>query len=592
MALGNIHLTPDLVQAVRDAVDIVDVASEYTRLKKAGRRYRGLCPLHKEKTPSFSVDPDQGLYYCFGCGQGGDAIKLHMLLSGDDFPAAIESLARRYAIPLPAPQPSRRRERDRSAELDKALEEAERFFRAQLSRYDKPRKYLEGRRIPSELVDQFGVGYAPPEWRELIGALANTVGVRELERAGLIARSERRPEEPYDRFRDRLMFPIRNAAGRLVGFGGRTLGDDKAKYINTSETPRFRKGHLLYGLDLAKRSLRESRRAVLVEGFFDVLGATAAGIEGAVASMGTALTREQTRLLARFSDEVVVAYDGDEAGDAAFRRGLGLLLADGLAVLRPEMGEGHDPDSVRLEQGSEALVEIVGAASDAVSREIERLTPPGAGRDPRAQSRAAGALVELLKPIPDSVLRYGYAKQATDRLGLPVGLLLDRLKLRKEVESTPQPAQVEASPVRSLEEKTLQLLLAGGEIVMPAEQLPPPEAFLDTACRNIYTAFLALYEGGEGSSPEPREVLARLPNEGDSVDRIARLLLEESVGSDPRELMGSVRRLQRRWQQQRSRELAAQIGEAQRAGDEERLKRLLDEKAALSRQLHSQPPAS
>ena len=592
MALGNIHLTPDLVQAVRDAVDIVDVASEYTRLKKAGRRYRGLCPLHKEKTPSFSVDPDQGLYYCFGCGQGGDAIKLHMLLSGDDFPAAIEALARRYGIPLPAPQQRSQRQRERSAELDKALEKAEKFFQAQLRQYEKPQRYLEGRQIPAELIERFGIGYAPPEWRELIGALGAEVGVRELERAGLVARSERRPGEPSDRFRDRLMFPVRNAAGRLVGFGGRTLGDDKAKYINTNETPRFRKGQLLYGLDLAKRSLRESRRAVLVEGFFDVLGATAAGIEGAVASMGTALTREQTRLLARFSDEAVVAYDGDEAGETAFRRGLSLLLADGLAVMRVQLGKGHDPDSVRVEQGAEALVGMVAAAPDAVTLEIARLTPAGTSQDPRAQSRSASAVVELLKPIPDSVLRYGYAKQASDRLGLPIGLLLDRLKLRKDVESPVVQVRAEASPVRSLEEKTLQLLLSGEEILIPAEQLPPPEAFLNPACRNIYTAFLALYEGGEGSSPTPREVLARLPSEGDSVDRIARLLLEESVGSDPRELLGSVHRLKRRWQQQRARELAAQIGEAQRAGDQERLKRLLDEKAALSRQLHAQPPAS
>jgi DNA primase len=592
MALGNIHLTPDLVQAVRDAVDILDVASEYTRLKKAGRRYQGLCPLHKEKTPSFSVDPDQGLYYCFGCGQGGDAIKLHMLLSGDDFPAAIEVLARRYGIPLPARQERSQRDRDQSAALDNALEEAEKFFTAQLQKYTKPRRYLEERQISSELIERFGIGYAPPEWRELIGSLRGKVGAQELERAGLVARSERRPDEPYDRFRDRLMFPVRNAAGRLVGFGGRTLSDDKAKYINTSETPRFRKGQLLYGLDLAKRRLRESRRAILVEGFFDVIGATAAGIEGTVASMGTALTREQCRLMARFSDEVVVAYDGDSAGETAFRGGLGLLLAEGRAVLRPELGAGHDPDSIRLQQGPEALTAVLTEAPDAVIHEIERLAPPGTSRDPRSQAGAASAMVELLKPIPDAVLRYGYAKQAADRLGLPVGLLLDRLKLRKDVESPSRNVRSEASPVRSLEEKTLQLLLAGGESLPPAEELPPPEAFLDPACRNIYAAFLALYESGDGASPKPREVRRRLPDDGDSVDRIARLLLEESVGSDPRELEESVYRLVRRWQQQRARELAAQIGEAQRAGDQERLKSLLDEKAALSRQLHSQPPAS
>jgi DNA primase len=592
MTLGNLHLTPDLVQAVRDAVDILDVASEYTRLKKAGRRYQGLCPLHKEKTPSFSVDPDQGFYYCFGCGQGGDAIKLHMLLSGDDFPAAIEVLARRYGIPLPSAPQRSRRERDQSAALDSALEEAEKFFAAQLVEYEKPRRYLDERKISDDLRKTFGIGYAPPEWRELIGSLRGKVGIPELEKAGLIARSERRPDEPYDRFRDRLMFPVRNAAGRLVGFGGRTLGDDKAKYINTSETARFQKGQLLYGLDLAKRGLRESRRAILVEGFFDVIGATAAGVEGAVASMGTALTREQCRLLSRFSDEVVVAYDGDSAGEKASRRGLSLLLAEGLAVMRPDMGVGDDPDSIRLERGPEVLVEMIADAPDAVTLEIDRLTPPGTSRDPRAQARSASALVELLKPIPDTVLRYGYSKQAADRLGLPVGLLLDRLKLRKDRDSPAREPRKEASPVRTLEEKTLQLLLAGGENLPPIEQLPHPEAFLNDACRNIYTAFLALYGSGEGGAPEPREVLARLPNEGESVDRIARLLLEESVGSDPRELEGSVYRLSRRWQQQRSRELAAQIGEAQRAGDQDLLKRLLEEKSALSRQLHSQPPVS
>ena len=442
----------------------------------------------------------------------------------------------------------------------------------------------------ADLIERFGIGYAPPEWRLLISSLQGKVGVRELEKAGLIARSERRPEEPYDRFRDRLMFPVRNAAGRLVGFGGRTLADDRAKYINTSETPRFRKGQLLYGLDLAKRELREGRRAVLVEGFFDVIGATAAGVAGAVASMGTALTREQSRLLARFSDEVVVAYDGDSAGETASRRALPLLLAEGLTVMRPELGEGQDPDSIRLEQSADALNELIDGAGDAVIREMERLAPPGAGRDPRVQARSAAALVEALRPIPDAVLRYGYAKQGADRLGIPVALLLDRLKVRKDAERSPVQARHEGSPVRSLEEKTLQLLLAGGETLPPVGSLPPPEAFLNVACRNIYTAFLALYEDGKGGSPEPREVLAQLPSEGDSVDQIARLLLEESVGSDPRELEGSVYRLLRRWQQQRARELAAQIGEAQRAGDQQELKRLLDEKAALSRKLHSQPP--
>ena len=249
MPLGNVHITPQLVQAVRDAVDIVAIASDHTRLRKAGRRYQGLCPIHKEKSPSFSVDPTQGLFYCFGCGAGGDAIKLHMLTTGDDFPAAIENLAMRYGIPLPSRSEARftggRPEQDIEGALQAALE----FFRDQLRRSAFAREYLEKRRIPPELVERFGLGYAPEGYENLLPALRARVPQQDLEAAGLIGRSER--GTLYDRFRHRLMFPIHNAAGRLVGFGGRTLGDDKAKYVNTAETDRFHKGSLLYGLHLA-----------------------------------------------------------------------------------------------------------------------------------------------------------------------------------------------------------------------------------------------------------------------------------------------------------------------------------------------------
>ncbi|MGH9362925.1 MAG: DNA primase, partial [Thermoanaerobaculia bacterium] len=352
--LGNVQLTPQLVQAVRDAADIVAVASEHTRLRKAGRRYQGLCPLHKEKTPSFSVDPVRGLFYCFGCGQGGDAIKLHMLLSGDDFPAAIESLALRHGIPLPT-----RSERDRGRrggreehDLEGALTRAAEFFAEQLTRHPLPQRYLERRQIPRELATRFGVGYAPDGWRNLVQALERRVPPADLEAAGLVAKNER--GELYDRFRNRLMFPIHNAAGRLVGFGGRTLGEDKAKYLNTSETESFHKGLLLYGLHQAKRAIRETGRAYLVEGYFDVLGAVASGLEGAVAGMGTALTPEQARLLARYAEEVVVGYDGDRAGETAHLRALPLLLGERLAVRRARFPEGHDPDSLRLAAGEAA----------------------------------------------------------------------------------------------------------------------------------------------------------------------------------------------------------------------------------------------
>ncbi|MDH3744548.1 MAG: DNA primase [Acidobacteriota bacterium] len=586
MSLGNVHITPELVQAVRDAVDILDIASEHTTLRRAGKSHKGRCPLHKEKTPSFTVDPDRGVFYCFGCSQGGDAIRLHQLLSGDDFPSAMESLAGRYGIPLPTRPGKAGRQRQEEA-VDRALEAAFEFFRERLEKSAGPRQYLDRRKIPRELIEAYGIGYAPEGWQNLLGALEKRISVKALEAAGLVARSEKAGGRLYDRFRERLMFPIRNAAGRLVGFGGRALGDDKAKYINTAETSRFRKGTILYGLDLAKKNLRDSRRAILVEGYFDVLGAVAAGAEGVVASMGTALTPEQCRLLARFGDEVVVGYDADTAGIEAGRRALPLLLAEGLGVLRLDLPSGHDPDSLRLESGAEEVLRILGAAPDAVTAEIERLAPADAAREPRLQARAAREIGRLLLPIPDRVLRYGYARQAAERLDIPAELLLRQFG-RSPAQPQADRGGGTAGLVRSIEEKLLQLLFQGPDELPPVDDLPPAEAFLDPGLRNIFGVFCDLYREG-GHRPTAQAVLNLLPQEGNVVDRAARLLLEETAGLSAGELGEAITRLERRWCQQRLRELSAQIARAQSAGETGQLEQLLGEKTALSRRLHGRP---
>jgi DNA primase len=587
MALGNIHLTPQLVQAVRDAVDIVDIAGEHTRLRKAGRRHTGLCPLHREKTPSFSVDPDQGLFYCFGCGRGGDAIKLYMLLSGDDFPAAIEVLAQRYGIPLPKPKREGGRGYRQERDIEGVLRAAADYFSQQLSNSSGTRQYLEDRKIPTEIVERYGLGYAQDGWRYLLETLQGRFSLQDLEAAGLVARSERGAGKPYDRFRHRLMFPIRTAASRLVGFGGRTLGDDKAKYVNTNETDQFQKGYLLYGLDMTKREIRESGTALLVEGYFDVLGAVAAGVDTAVASMGTALTQDQARLLARYADEVVVGYDGDAAGEQASRRVLPILLSQGLTVRRAQFGQDHDPDSLRLAAGPEAVVEAVETARDAVEMEFERLIPEGVHGDPKKQASAAKEIGELLRSIPDSVLRYSYGRQAADGLGIPVELLWRRVGKRAEPQDTSADTD-DRSPqiVRSLEEVILQLLLAGDTELPPPEDLPPPEAFLIPACRNIFSAFCDLYKDRAPDRPSAQEVLGRVPHEGPEVDQVARLLLEGSSAQRSEDLDKALHRMSRRWLQQRLRGLSSKISAAQRSGDEALIERLVREKTALSRALH------
>ncbi len=354
------------------------------------------------------------------------------------------------------------------------------------------------------------------------------------------------------------MFPIHNASGRLVGFGGRTLGDDKAKYVNTNETDRFHKGTLLYGLHHAKREIRESGRAILCEGYFDVIGTVACGLDDAVAGMGTALTPEQAKLLSRYAEEVVVAYDGDNAGENAFRRALPLLLADGLGVRRARFPGSHDPDSLRLEQGEEAVREAVDKAEDAVTAEIDRLVPSGVLRDPQLQAKAATAVAELLRPIPDAILRYGYARGAADRLGIPVEMLARRMgggdgrpaasPSAPARASAPRRAGSGASLVRSVEEQVLQELFQQEDTarIPPLEYLPPPEVFFDTECRNIYEAFCALYAEA-GTPPEAQRVTSRLADGAGIVARFAKIMVEGNFVSGrtglsriPRQVGGSL----------------------------------------------------
>lgn len=582
MALGNIYLTDDLIRAVRENVDIVEIASDHTRLKRGGQRWSGLCPLHKEKTPSFSVDPDQGLFYCFGCGQGGDAIKLHMMLSGDDFAGAIETLARRYGIPLPT-RPQGRGSGPREPDLEPVLEAALVFYVRALQRSEGPLAYLRERQIEAELAERFELGYAPEGWRNLLGELHPKHSLEDLGAAGLIARSERRGGEPYDRFRERLIFPIRDTSGRLVGFGGRTLGDDRAKYINTAETSRFHKSRLLYGLHTGKRAARELGRVVLAEGYFDVIGLQASDIDGAVASMGTSLTSDQAKLMARFADEVVIAYDGDSAGVDAARRALTILLDEGLSVRRCLLPDGQDPDSLRVAEGASVVRRTVDEAPDAVRLEIDTLIPQNAARHPQIQARAAQEIGELLKHVRDSVLRFSYGREAAGRLGLPVEFFWKQISGGGSVPAPAPRRQGSAESVRSLEERILQLLLASEDAIPPVTELPDHRVFFDEGCRNIYDAFCALYQGAEGR-PSAQAVLGRLAREGAEVDRIARLLLETSVAPRAGELSESIAQISRRWLRQREKELIAEINNAQLSGDHERMQRLVEEKTSISRE--------
>jgi len=594
MAISQLQLTPQFVQAVRDAVDVVEIASGYTKLARAGRKWKGLCPIHKEKTPSFHVDPELGFFKCFGCGAGGDAIKLHMQLTGDDFPAAMEALARRFGVPMPTRAASHRGSRGRGPETERdpeeVLEAAAEWFVDQLGRTPAIQAYLERRKIPRELVERYGLGFAPEGWRNLLGAMKGKASAGDLISVGLAARPDG-GGEPYDRFRNRLIFPIRNAAGRLVGFGGRTMGDDVAKYVNTAETDRFRKSLLLYGLDQAKRAIRDASRVFLVEGYVDVLASVASGVEGAVASMGTALTPEQARLAARFADEVVLGYDGDEAGETACRRALPILLGQGLAVRRARMPEGGDPDTLRLERGERALRAAIDEADDLVLGELERLAPGDLHRNPAGRSRAGREITELLRPIPDAIVRYGYARAAADRLGVPVQLVWQRLGGGREALAEALGSVREGpTPGRRAEEEVLRALLLAadrGEDLPPLEALPPAAAFLDPDLRKFFEGFSRLYRSGGDLSL--RKVLAAAEGVADAEEKAAQLLLESEDSSVP-PIADGTRNLRRRWLRSRLQEINRELSESEQRGDRERVAALVAEKQEINGELHGLAP--
>lgn len=590
MPLSELQLTREFIQAVREAADIVVLAREATQLQRSGRKLKGLCPLHREKTPSFYVDPDLGFFKCFGCGAGGDAISLHMRLTGDSFPQAIEELARRFGVPIPRTAHRRRfRGEAETPDPEEILAAAERYFMEQLERSSEALAYLQQRSISLELARRFRLGYAPPGWRNLFGALEARWPATQLQALGLIRTSEG-DGKPYDQFRHRLIFPIRDAVGRLVGFAGRALGDEGPKYLNTAETERFHKGRLLFGLYEARRALRERRRALLVEGYFDLLGAVASGIEGVVASMGTALTPEQAQLLARYAEEVVVGYDADSAGEQAARRALPLLLRAGLAVYRLSLPAGEDPDSYRVREGPAKLIAAWEGAADSVLLELEQLTTPDIHRSPHARAKAARAFLSLVHAIEDPIVRSGYLDLGAKRLGLPVAELrklahVDRNQIVQAIQSPPPTDRRvrhgrEWEAVRCL----LHRLVRGEPLALPPNA-PPPDAFLDPELGAIYQALMTQPLTAEPGSTALKELAGSLGTLADPVGLLADLVLEFPDTPGVGDLEGSLEDIRRRWLRERRKRLRLELEQAEQNGDSTRIEQLLRERERLNNDL-------
>ena len=428
-------MIPDqVVEEVRARADIVEVVGEFVPdLKKSGKDYKAKCPFHEDRTPSFYVVPAKGFYKCFGCGESGDAFTFVMKKMGLEFVEAVKYVGSRCGVDV---QEVRRQdpEQDPMRPLLEANAFARDWFTAQL--WESPagaraRAYLERRGVNREVADRFGLGYAPDDWRGLREAAAvHGIGDDVLLQVGLLTTSERSPE-PYDRFRDRIIFPIETLPDRVVAFGGRVLdGGVKGapKYLNSPETPLYHKGEVLYGLSSARHAIRREGGVLVVEGYMDVVSAVSAGLDHVVATLGTAMTPEHARLLKRYTTQVFLLFDSDLAGQKATFRAGDVLLSEGLHPSVVTLPPGEDPDSVAQSEGSDGLARYIDQALDIVDRKLQILEERDFFSSIDGVRRALDGLLPTVRAAADPALRDIYASKVAERTGVRSETIQDELR--------------------------------------------------------------------------------------------------------------------------------------------------------------------
>jgi DNA primase len=451
-------------ERVKQQADIVRVIGEYVRLKKAGQNFTGLCPFHQEKTPSFSVHAVKQFYHCFGCGKSGDVFKFVMEMDKSTFPEAVRTVAAKCGIAVPKPRersPEERRENQQRSALVEIQREAAAFFSRALNNTPEGKAahaYLEDRGLDAETIARFNLGYAPSSGDALLRHLKPKYAEKLLESSGLFSRDQ--SGRLYDRFRRRIIFPIANESGKVIAFGGRALGDENPKYLNSPETPIYTKSNVLYHLERAKEAIRRNDFAVLVEGYMDTIAVARAGIANVVASCGTSLAEGQIKLLGRFSRHVVVNYDPDAAGQAATERSLTLLLEKEFDVRVLALPAGADPDKYIKEQGAENYAKRLREAPSyfdyliARARAMPRTTPEG-------KLAALNFLMPYAQRIPSSLLRSEIASKIASELRVEEPVLREALRRavserRSEVKTKPELVR---PAVRPVERRLMQMLV-------------------------------------------------------------------------------------------------------------------------------------
>jgi DNA primase len=470
-------LPKNFADDVRQQADIIRVVSDYVALKKRGANWIACCPFHSEKTPSFNVHPGKGIFKCFGCGAGGSIFDFVMQIEGCSFPEAVRLVAQRSGIPVPETQDQpaeARRDERRRKRVYELNEWACEFFESQLGLGGDGRRaleYVESRGLEPETRQTLRLGYAPNAWDALSAHLASRgVSRDEIAQSGLVTVREGNDGAPsgryYDRFRGRVMFPIADAQGRVVAFGGRALSDDGPKYLNSPETPVYTKGNHLYGLNLAKDSIRRSGFAILVEGYLDFAVPYQAGVENVVASLGTALTEAQSRLLRRYMPrpQVIVNYDADAAGQEATRRSFETLLSQGFKINVLALPEGKDPDEFVRANGAQAYRALLKTTVPYLDYVVEQAVARRDVSRPAGKAEALNDVLPFVAQIADRIERVEYAERIARRLGIEDDLFRKELRRAASLRETKVRADRVAPPKKMTElERRFLVVLFGDQ---------------------------------------------------------------------------------------------------------------------------------
>lgn len=577
----------ELLDDIRGANPIEDVVSEFLPLKKSGRNFKGLCPFHSEKTPSFMVNPERQIFHCFGCSEGGNVFSFIMKQQNVSFPEAVRHLAGRGGVSIPETLPPRQRERAKERDrLLEANEAAQKFFSGNLAGEggEKAAAYFEKRGMSRKTIETFGLGYALPGWDTLLRALRRRdFSDAELSKAGLL--SNRSSGGYIDRFRDRIIFPVRNVQGGTVAFGGRSLGDGEPKYLNSPETPLYNKSKTLYGLHEARQGLRKENFGVIVEGYFDCLVAHQAGIENVVATSGTALTEGHLDLMRRYADRWTVVFDGDAAGIRAAKRSLELFITAGLLARGVLLPEGEDPDSYICRHGADAFRALLDKAPSLMEFFIDRTAQEQGTDSVEGKVTAVREIVPLLKAVARKIEQAEYVAFAAHRLQVKEDVLWAEVQNAPGARRSQAPAATSTTVplgVCPVEEKGIvRAMLRSTEAASRMRGTVDLAEFEDADCKAVAGKIFALIDEGV------REGLGeRLQFENDGLNRlVASWLIEEGdIGDDGtalQEAQDCLARIRRRRVDQESRLLQEKIAAAEKAGDTEILQKLLRVKQGL-----------